>query len=86
MTAMSTTPIDDLHIFMSQVADEMASEYARIYAQAAEDPGMAGDEGGNFFEDAKIPPRDGIVGQRNTIMELLPRERYVVVGLYPTCA
>lgn len=30
---------------MAQVSDEMASEYARIYARAAEDPGTAGDEG-----------------------------------------
>src|SRR3954470_9041890 len=35
----------DLHQFMAQVSDEMASEYARIYARAAEDPGTAGDEG-----------------------------------------
>src|ERR1700722_12317245 len=34
-----------LHTFMAQVTDEMASEYARIYARAAEDPGTAGDEG-----------------------------------------
>src|SRR6185437_9362195 len=35
----------DLHTFMAQVTDEMASEYQRIYARAAEDPGTAGDEG-----------------------------------------
>lgn len=34
-----------LHTFMAQITDEMASEYARIYARAAEDPGTAGDEG-----------------------------------------
>lgn len=35
----------DLHIFMAQVSDEMASEYKRIYDKTAEDPGTAGDEG-----------------------------------------
>ena len=35
----------DLHKFMSQVTDEMASEYQRIHARAEEDPGTAGDEG-----------------------------------------
>jgi hypothetical protein len=34
-----------LHTFMAQVTNEMASEYERIYARAAEDPGTAGDEG-----------------------------------------
>jgi hypothetical protein len=38
-------PLHDLHQFMAQVAAEMASEYGRIYARAAEDPGTAGDEG-----------------------------------------
>jgi len=35
----------DLHAFMDQITTEMGSEYARIYARAAEDPGTAGDEG-----------------------------------------
>ncbi|HSZ73473.1 MAG TPA: DUF6602 domain-containing protein [Rhizomicrobium sp.] len=35
----------DLHTFMAQVTDEISSEYRRIYARAAEDPGTAGDEG-----------------------------------------
>lgn len=34
-----------LHTFISQMTDEIASEYQRIYARAAEDPGTAGDEG-----------------------------------------
>jgi hypothetical protein len=38
-------PTHDLHKFMAQISDEMASEYERIYARAAEDPGTAGDEG-----------------------------------------
>ncbi|MDP3417638.1 DUF6602 domain-containing protein [Falsiroseomonas sp.] len=41
---MSTTP-HELHTFMAQITEEMASEYGRIYARAAEDPGTAGDEG-----------------------------------------
>lgn len=35
----------DLHVFMAQLSAEMASEYGRIFARAAEDPGTAGDEG-----------------------------------------
>lgn len=35
----------DLHTFMAQVTDEMASEYERIFARSSEDPGTAGDEG-----------------------------------------
>lgn len=35
----------DLHAFMAQITTEMGSEYDRIYARAAEDPGTAGDEG-----------------------------------------
>lgn len=35
----------DLHTFMAQITDEIASEYKRIYARAAEDPGTAGNEG-----------------------------------------
>lgn len=35
----------DLHTFMAQVTSEMASEYERIFAKTAEDPGTAGDEG-----------------------------------------
>ena len=35
----------DLHAFMKQISSEMAAEYNRIYAQAANDPGTAGDEG-----------------------------------------
>ncbi|UJW76155.1 DUF6602 domain-containing protein [Rhizobium sp. SL42] len=35
----------DLHTFMDQTAAEIASEYDRIYANAASDPGSAGDEG-----------------------------------------
>lgn len=35
----------DLHAFMAQVTTEMASEYDRIFAKTAEDPGTAGDEG-----------------------------------------
>lgn len=38
-------PLHDLHVFMKQVTQEMASEYARIYSKAADDPGTAGDEG-----------------------------------------
>ncbi len=34
-----------LHTFMAQVSTEMASEYMRIFARTAEDPGTAGDEG-----------------------------------------
>lgn len=40
-----TTREHALHTFMAQVTDLMASEYQRIYAAAAEDPGTAGDEG-----------------------------------------
>ncbi len=42
---MANTTPHALHTFMAQVTDEMASEYERIYARAAEDPGTAGDEG-----------------------------------------
>lgn len=35
----------DLHKFMEEASNEMASEYARVYANAASDPGSAGDEG-----------------------------------------
>lgn len=35
----------DLHAFMAQVTNDMTSEYERIYARAAEDPGTAGDAG-----------------------------------------
>ncbi len=42
---MSAPQPHDLYTFMAQVSDEMASEYERIYARAAEDPGTAGDEG-----------------------------------------
>lgn len=38
-------PDHDLHTFMAQITAEMGSEYDRIYARAAEDPGTAGDEG-----------------------------------------
>ena len=38
-------PDHDLHKFMAQITAEMGSEYDRIYARAAEDPGTAGDEG-----------------------------------------
>lgn len=41
---MSEQP-HDLHTFMAQVTNEMASEYQRIHARTAEDPGTAGDEG-----------------------------------------
>lgn len=40
-----TSQTHDLHIFMAQVTREMASEYERIFARTAEDPGTAGDEG-----------------------------------------
>lgn len=39
------TKTHDLHTFMAQVTTEMASEYNRIFAKTAEDPGTAGDEG-----------------------------------------
>lgn len=49
----------DLHTFMAQVTDELSSEYARIYSNAASDPGTAGDEGeenwANLFRDW-LPP------------------------------
>lgn len=49
----------DLHVFMEQVTSEMSSEYQRIYARSAEDPGTAGDEGeenwANLFRDW-LPP------------------------------
>lgn len=35
----------ELHDFMTQASDEMASEYARIQKRASEDPGTAGDQG-----------------------------------------
>ena len=35
----------DLHDFMNQISDEIASEYARIQKRATEDPGTAGDQG-----------------------------------------
>ncbi|GHD43381.1 hypothetical protein GCM10017083_09450 [Thalassobaculum fulvum] len=38
-------PDHDLHSFMAQITNEMGSEYDRIYARAAQDPGTAGDEG-----------------------------------------
>jgi hypothetical protein len=40
-----STKTHDLHTFMAQVTSEMASEYERIFAKTAEDPGTAGDEG-----------------------------------------
>ena len=42
---MNKTSAHDLHTFMAQVTNEMASEYIRIYARAVEDPGTAGDQG-----------------------------------------
>ncbi|WP_156954285.1 DUF6602 domain-containing protein [Paraburkholderia acidipaludis] len=36
--------LHDLHVFMSQVTEEMASEYRRIFSRAPDDPGTAGDE------------------------------------------
>lgn len=38
-------PDHDLHTFMAQITNEIGSEYDRIYARAAQDPGTAGDEG-----------------------------------------
>lgn len=38
-------PGHDLEVFLNQDLNEMASEYARIFARATEDPGTAGDEG-----------------------------------------
>lgn len=49
----------DLHKFMDQITTDMGSEYERIYARAAEDPGTAGDEGeenwANLFKQW-LPP------------------------------
>lgn len=42
---MNAAAQHDLHTFMAQVSDELSSEYQRIYARAAQDPGTAGDEG-----------------------------------------
>ncbi|WP_198148432.1 DUF6602 domain-containing protein, partial [Elstera litoralis] len=42
---MSKENKHDLHVFMDQITEEMMSEYNRIYAKAAADPGTAGDEG-----------------------------------------
>ncbi len=42
---MCSADVHDLHRFMTQVSQEMASEYQRIFARASEDPGTAGDEG-----------------------------------------
>ncbi|WP_128290830.1 DUF6602 domain-containing protein [Afifella aestuarii] len=42
---MAVATTHALHTFMAQLSDEMASEYARIYARASDDPGTAGDEG-----------------------------------------
>jgi hypothetical protein len=54
----------ELHLFMAQVADEIASEYQRIVARAAEDPGTAGDEGeenwANLLRDW-LPPNYHVV-------------------------
>lgn len=35
----------ELHQFMNRLASELAAEYQRIHARAAEDPGTAGDQG-----------------------------------------
>ena len=44
-----SSQVHDLHTFMAQASSDMASEYARIFARASEDPGTAGDEGeGNW--------------------------------------
>ncbi|OYX75137.1 MAG: hypothetical protein B7Y95_03710 [Rhizobiales bacterium 32-66-11] len=37
--------VHDLHTWIAQITDEMASEYDRIYATSSEDPGTAGDQG-----------------------------------------
>ena len=37
--------MNELHAWVAQTTDEMASEYQRIRARATEDPGTAGDEG-----------------------------------------
>ena len=42
---MSEKKTHDLHDFIRQCRDEMASEYNRIYKRATEDPGTAGDQG-----------------------------------------
>lgn len=53
-----------LHRFMKQVTDEMASEYERIFENASDDPGTAGDEGeenwANFLRDW-LPPAYHVV-------------------------
>lgn len=59
MTDKPSNKSHDLHTFMTQVTQEIASEYNRIYARAAGDPGTAGDEGeenwANLFRDW-LPP------------------------------
>ena len=42
---MNETKAHDLHDFMQQISQEMASEYRRIQRRAKEDPGTAGDQG-----------------------------------------
>ena len=42
---MNEAPAHDLHDFMQQISQEMASEYLRIQLRAKEDPGTAGDQG-----------------------------------------
>lgn len=42
---MTDAPLHDLHSFVAQASEKMASDYRRISAKAKEDPGTAGDQG-----------------------------------------
>jgi len=75
----------DLHKFMEQETAEIASEYERIYANSASDPGSAGDEGErNWVKLLKgwLPPtyhvatKGRLIGSRG---ELSPQVDVVVL-------
>lgn len=61
---MGTSKSHDLFDFMSQISEEMSSEYQRIQKRATEDPGTAGDQGEeNWAELLKewLPPTYHVV-------------------------
>ena len=54
----------DLHDFMVQVTQEMATEYDRIQKRATEDPGTAGDQGEENWRELLqgwLPPKYSVV-------------------------
>src|SRR5438874_2474962 len=78
----------ELNRFMAQAADLMRSEYERIHATAAQDPGTAGDEGEENwrqFLSGWLPPSYQVAtnGQLISIDGQLSPQVDVVV-LHPT--